>query len=489
MQNSGFNWKFIFKVLGFIIVIESLFLFLSAGISAYYKEWDTPYLLISAGIALIPGILFILFGSKEKINFVGKREGFVAVSLTWLLFCIFGMVPYYISGAIPSLTDAFFETMSGLTTTGSSILTDVESMPKGLLFWRSLTQWLGGMGVIVFSLALLPLIGGGATQLFEAETTGVTQDKFRPRVAQISKRLWMIYAGLTIAVIILLNIGPMDTFDSICHGLTTISTGGYSTKSNSIAYWNSAYIENVIIIFMLIGSINFSLLYFCFKGKFKKVIKNEELQWFFLIVIIATIIISFFIIKNNVFDKNISTSIRDVLFQVVSTISTTGFMTNDFITWEPFYWVIFLILMVICGCAGSTSGGMKTIRIVILAKNTINEFYKQIHPKAVFPVRVSGIALPLEIVQRVVSFVFLFILIIILSWLILALSGMGFDEALGAAITAISNVGPGLGANGPSGNFAEIPVFAKWYMSFLMLVGRLEIFTILILFTPAFWKE
>lgn len=488
MQGPGLNWRFILKVLGFTLSSESLFLFLSATVSFYYEDWDALAFLISGIISLLCGIALILSGTKEKVKTVGKRESFLTVSLVWLFFSIFGAFPYYISGAIPNWTDAFFESVSGLTTTGATILTNIDDIPRGLLFWRSLSQWLGGMGVIVFSLALLPLIGDGAAQLFDAETTGITHDKFRPRVTAVAKRLWGIYTGLTILLFFLLYAGPMDFFDSLCHAFTTISTGGYSTKQASIAHWNSTYTDCVIIIFMLIGGINFSLFYFLFKRNFKKVTQNEELKWYLLIVLIATIIITLALVKDNIFDGHFE-SLRTALFQVASIITTTGFATGDFVQWGPFYWIIFLLLMTICGCAGSTSGGLKTIRLVVLCKNTWNEFGKLIHPKAVIPVRMNGSVLSFDVVQRTMAFTALYVILILLSSLLFSMTGMKFEEAFGAAITAISNTGPGLGSNGPSGSFANISPFAKWYMSFLMLIGRLEIFTVLILFTPGFWKR
>jgi len=487
---QGINRRFVIKVLGFTLSIESLFLFLSAGISFFHDENDSLPLTGAAGITLFVGILFLLSVGKDKIQIIGKRDSFLTVALSWLTFCIFGALPYYFAGDVNSVSDAFFESTSGLTTTGASIFTQIDHLSKGVLFWRCISQWLGGMGVIVFSLALLPLIGEGASQLFDAETTGITHDRFRPRVAAVAKRLWGIYIGLTGILAFLLYLGPMDLFDAVCHALSTISTGGYSTKQSSIAYWNSPYVDSVIIIFMIIGGINFSLLYFLFKGKIKKVLKNEELKWYLGIIVMATIVVSGFLIKDNLSNEGSPFSaIRESLFQVVSILSTTGFATGDYVAWGPFYWLIFLLLMTVCGCAGSTSGGMKTVRIVVLVKNIRNELSKLIHPNAVIPIRLNGTALSYELIQRTTAFVSLYIFLVFLSTLIFTLTGMGFEESLGAAFTAISNTGPGLGANGPAGSFADLSHFSKFYMSFLMIIGRLEIFTVLILFTPDFRKN
>jgi trk system potassium uptake protein TrkH len=488
MEIPVLNWKFIFKVGGFTLVIESIFMFISAGVSAFFEE-STFFFVLSGCITFFTGLIIAFSaGIKKRVIFVGKRESFTSVTLAWLLFAVFGALPFYVSGYIPSFSDAIFESTSGITTTGASVLTDVEALPKGLLFWRCLLQWLGGLGIIAFSLALIPLLGGEAAQLFDAEASGLTHDKFRPRVTEMAKRLWTIYLSLTVVLTALLYLGQMDIFDSICHAFSTISTGGFSTKQNSIAYWNSGYIEFIIILFMLIGAINFSLLYFLFKGKFKKFFKDEELRWFLSIVLFGIVLITFSLSIDKL-TYNFFESFRLSCFQVVSIITSTGFSTGDFVEWGPFYWIIFILFMVICGCAGSTSGGLKTVRAVVLIKSTLSEFGKLIHPRAIIPIRLNGHALSFGVVQRLLAFAFLYILIVFFSWGALILSGMSFIEALGASISAISNIGPGFGTLGPSGSYAEIPVFAKWYMSFLMIVGRLEIFTVLVLFTPTFWKK
>jgi trk system potassium uptake protein TrkH len=488
MEIPILNWKFISKIGGFTLVLESLFMFISSAVSAFFDESIFAFVLSGCITLLIGLIIVFTSGIKTKIIFVGKRESFTSVSLAWLLFAVFGALPFYVSGEISSFPDALFESTSGITTTGASVLTDIEALPKGLLFWRCLLQWLGGMGIIAFSLALIPLLGGEAAQLFDAEATGLMHDKFRPRVTQMAKRLWIIYLSLTVVLVALLYLRMDNTFDAICHAFTTISTGGFSTKQNSIAYWDSGYIEFIIILFMIIGSINFSLLYFLFQGKFRKFFKDEELRWFLSIVFVGIVLITFSLSIDKL-TGNILESFRLSCFQVVSIITSTGFSTGDFFEWGPFYWIIFLLFMVVCGCAGSTSGGLKTVRAVVLIKSTLSEFGKLIHPRAIIPIRLNGHALSFGIVQRLLAFAFLYIFIVFFSWVVLTLSGMSFIEALGASISAISNIGPGFGAIGPSGSYAGIPVFAKWYMSFLMIVGRLEIFTVLILFTPTFWKK
>ncbi|MDR1437120.1 MAG: TrkH family potassium uptake protein [Candidatus Symbiothrix sp.] len=487
MRGTGLNWKFIFRVTGFILVLESLFIFLSAAVSYSFRGPDLPALLLSAFITLFCGLSLSLPFGFRKVNIIGKREGYLSVALSWIAFALFGSFPFFFSGEIPSFTNAFFESASGITTTGASILTGIDSISGGLLFWRSILQWLGGMGIIVFSLALLPLLGGGASQLFDAESTGLTHDKFRPRVTQMAKRLWAIYLFLTALLIVLLYLGPMNLYDAVCHSFTTISTGGFSTRQQSIAYWNSGYLETILMVFMITGALNFSLLYFLINGSFRKFFKDEELRWFLLIILIAALIVGSDLVLHE--NYGLLASFRSSLFQVISVITTTGFSTADFSLWGPFHLFIFLFLMVVCGCAGSTSGGLKTIRAVVLAKNTVCEFKRLIHPRAIIPVRLNGFALDFRTVQRLLAFAFLYIIIIFAGWGILSLTGMPFDEALSASVSALGNVGPGFGSISASGSYALIPGPAKWFLSFLMIAGRLEIFTILILFTPAFWKK
>lgn len=482
------NVRFIIKMLGMMFILETLFMLAATAVAFFYKGDDFYPLLQSSGILLGTGVLFTLIGVKANEYTAGRREGMLIVALTWALLSFFGMLPYYLSGYIDNVTDAYFETMSGFTTTGATILTDIEALPHGLLFWRSLTQWQGGIGVVVFSVALLPIIGGGATQMFNAETTGITHERFRPRITQVAKRLWGIYLFLTILLVGLLWVGPMNLFDAVNHALTCISTGGYSTKNTSIAYWDSAYVEYIIILFMLIGSINFTLLYYFLNGKPKKLYKDEETRWFFWFVVIITAIATVWILYNG-FIKNFEEAFRQALFQVSTLVSSCGFATVDYIPWGPFFWLITLLLMTVCGCAGSTSGGLKMVRFVVLVKNLRNEFKKQTHPNAIIPVRLDKRALSGDTVHRILAFAFAYIALVLFGCVILMLDGMSFDETIGATISAIGNVGPGLGSLGPVGNYSAVPDLSKWTLSFLMMVGRLEIFTVLTILLPNFWKQ
>lgn len=482
------NIRFIIKMLGMMFILETFFMLAAAAVAFLYKGNDFYPLLLSCGIMFGTGVICYIAGFRANEYNAGRREGMIVVTLTWILFSLLGMLPFYLGGYIDNVTDAYFETMSGFTTTGSTILTDIEALPHGILFWRSMTQWQGGIGMVVFTVALLPIIGGGATQMFNAETPSITHDRFRPRVTQVAKRLWGVYLLLTCVLIVLLWAGPMDLFDAVNHAFACISTGGYSTKNNSIAYWNSAYIEYVITAFMFIGATNMTLVYFCFNGKIKKLFHDEEFRWFFWFVLSITIITVVWIMHTG-FADNFSTAFRKASFQVVTLVSTCGFATEDYIPWGPFFWLLALILMIVCGCAGSTCGGLKMGRFVILTKNLFNEFKKQTHPHAVIPVRMNGHIVSGEIVHRVLAFAFAYIALIIFSCLVLTLDGVGFEESVGATISAISNVGPGLGSLGPVSNFADVPVISKWFLSFLMMVGRLEIFTVLTIVLPGFWKQ
>lgn len=482
------NVRFIVKMLGLMFILETMFMLSATVVAFLYRGDDVFPLALSSAIIFGVGVICYLIGLRANEHSAGRREGMLTVTLTWVLFSLLGMLPFYLGGYINNVTDAYFETMSGFTTTGSTILTDIEALPKGILFWRSLTQWQGGIGMIVFTVALMPIFGGGATQMFDAETPGITHDRFRPRVAQVAKRLWGIYLFLTILLTLLLWAGPMDLYDSICHAFTTMATGGYSTKNASIAYWNSPYIEYVITAFMCLGATNITLVYFFFNGNFKKLLKDEEARWFYGFTLITTVIVTAWIFFNG-FETGLEVAFRKAIFQVVTLITTCGFATADYIPWGPFFWMIAIILMVVCGCAGSTSGGLKMGRVVILAKNLFNEFKRRTHPNAVLPVRVNNHVISTEIVHRVLAFAFVYICLIVISCLVLMLDKVGFEESIGAAVSAISNTGPGLGSLGPAGNFSGLSDLSKWFLSFLMMTGRLEIFTVLTILVPGFWKQ
>jgi len=480
------NFKIVFRLLGSLLFIESFFLFLSTLVSLIYQDKVFYALLIPSVITFLIGG-FAWYRTSRAPKSLGKREGYLIVALVWVVFSIFGALPFTISGYIPSFTDAFFETMSGFTTTGASILNDIESLPKGLLFWRSITQWMGGMGMIVMSLAVLPMLGIGGMELFVAEVPGPTADKLHPRVRQTAKRLWGIYAAFTLVEIILLLMGGMDLFDSVNHAFTTMATGGYSTKQTSIA-GESAYIQYVITLFMFIAGVNFSLSYFALKFKFNKVFSNEEFRSYLGFVVIFTIALTAIVFTRN-YSSGFEKAFRDSLFQVVSIITTTGYVTADYLGWGTLGIALIFTMMFLGGSAGSTGGGIKIVRVVILFKNSFLEFKRLLHPHAIIPVRLNHRAVDSKIVTNVLAFIVFYILTFAAGTIIMAALGLDLVSAMGSVIASLGNIGPGIGSVGPADNFAHIPWFGKWVLSFLMLMGRLELFTVMIIFTPVFWKK
>ncbi|MBP7219102.1 MAG: TrkH family potassium uptake protein [Paludibacteraceae bacterium] len=483
------NIKIIIRTLGFLLLFQSFFMLLASFVSFLYNESDVQPILLSAGITLTVALIAILSISKPTEP-IGKREAYLVVALVWVVFSLFGLLPFLLSGSIPSFTDAFFETMSGFTTTGATILTDVESLSHGLLFWRSIIQWLGGMGIIVLSLAILPLLGMGGMQLFVAEVPGPTKDKLHAKVSFTAKALWGIYVVLTASQALFLWLGGMDLFDGICHSFTTMATGGFSTKNASIAYWNSPLIEYIIIVYMFLAGVNFSLYFSFLQGNFSKIFKNEELKYYLSFVLVFTLLVVCSIVfYTPELVISVEQIIRHSLFQVVSLFTTTGFATYDYLLWSQFTWMLLIVTMLFGASAGSTSGGIKLVRIVLLLKNSYYEFKRLLHPNAIIPVRYNEKVVMPQMMTNVLAFVALYITILVIGMIMLGAFGMNFDEAVGSAVTALSNVGPSLGSLGPSSNFAAISLPAKWVMSFLMLIGRLELFTVLVILTPTFWSK
>jgi trk system potassium uptake protein TrkH len=492
------NKKLIYRVLGFLLYLETLLLFLCAGVSVLHPEDKTCSLgkatgnvaddfLLTAAITIGAGTFLILCG-RDTVHKINRRDGYILVTFSWLLFSFFGLMPYWFSGYIPSFSDAFFETMSGFTTTGASILNDIESLPHGLLFWRSMTQWIGGLGIIFFTIAVLPILGVGGVQLFAAEATGVTRNKVNPRVGVTARWIWSIYLGLTLSESLFLMFGGMSFFDSICHAFTTTSTGGYSTMQGSIAAYNSPYIEYVATVFMFLSGINFTLLFLLFrKGQIKTFLRDIELRTYFYIVLFLTSIITLVLYFNDYLDS-FELTFRKAIFQVVSILTTTGYVTDDYMNWTPFLWTLIAFIMFMGACAGSTTGALKTIRLVILHKIARNEFKRIIHPNAILPVRLNQTVLNKQQKSTILAFTFIYILIVIISWLAFVAMGLNFDAAFGVVASSIGNVGPGIGNFGPSTSWSHLPELAKWWASALMLIGRLEIFSVLIVFSSSLWK-
>lgn len=480
------NSKMIYRIIGFLLLIETAMLLCCSGVSLFYEGCDLKSFLLSSAITAGTGLLLLAVGKGAEKS-LNRRDSYVIVSIAWVTFSLFGMLPYYIGGFIPSVTDAFFETMSGFSSTGATILNNIESMPHGILFWRAMTQWIGGLGIVFFTIAVLPIFGVSGIQVFAAEATGPTHDKVHPRIDVTAKWIWGIYAGMTGTLTLLLALGGMSVFDSICHAFTTTSTGGFSTKQASVEFYQSPYIEYVIAIFMFLSGINFTLLLLMFNGKIKKFIHDAELKFYFVCVSFFTLFIAVWLYQTS--PMGAEEAFRKSFFQVVSLQTSTGFATADYMLWPSILWGCLLILMIIGACAGSTTGGIKCIRMVILFKIVKNEFKHILHLNAVLPVRVNKQVIPPTIQSTVLAFTFLYATIAFISILVMMGLGVGFLEAVGTVLSSMGNMGPGLGTCGPAYSWSELPDLAKWLCSFLMLLGRLELFTVLLLFTSDFWKR
>lgn len=484
-----FNFKIVWFTLGALLVLEAVFMLLSSGVAFLYEESDALPILYAALITMGFAGLGILLGRKTEKR-LGKREGYIIVALVWIVFSLFGMLPFYLSGAIPSITDAYFETMSGFTTTGSSILTDVEVLSHGLHFWRSLTHWLGGMGIIVLSLAILPFFGIGGMSLYTAEATGATYEKLRPKIKDTAKLLWGIYVLLTALETVCLSLLGMDVFEAVCHSFSTLATGGYSTRNAGMAAFSPA-IQYVVTIFMFLAGINFSMLYFLFKGKINRLKEDEELHWYVGAVVVLTVVmtLALLFLDKSYPATDVEKAFRDSAFVVVTLMTTTGFSGVDYTLWHPLLLCIAIFLLFTGASAGSTAGGMKWSRLAFMFKNVRCEFKRLIHPNAIIPVRMNGKVVNSSVANGIVAFLFVYMVTVLLGTIVFTFFGLPLSEAFGAAATSIGNVGPGLGLSGPAGNFALMPVPVKWIMSFFMLLGRLELFTVLLIFTPSFWGK
>ncbi len=493
------NFKIIFHFLGLLLVFNGGFMLLSGIVSFIYKDGVTLPICLAGLLTSVVGLVIMLLTRTHKKE-INKREGYIVVTFGWIIMSLFGTLPYVLTDSIPNFTNAFFETMSGYTTTGASILNDIEIIPKGVLFWRSTTHWIGGMGIIVLAIAILPLLGIGGMQLFAAEAPGPSGDKLHPRITDTAKRLWLIYFGYTITETLFLNLAGMSFFDAINHSMATLSTGGFSTKNASVAYWNDQpIIQYIIILFMFLAGSNFVLSYFAFKGKVQKIINDEEFKLYFKFVVVFTIIAALIIyFKSNMSISSIShpmvwgegeSAFRHALFQVLTVITTTGFISADYTLWTPFLVVFFFGLMFLGGSAGSTAGGVKVVRHLILIKNGFLEFKRTLHPNAIVPVRYNKKAINRFIVFNILAFFILYMLSFIVGALVFSMFQIDFQSSVGLSASSLGNIGPALGNFGPVNNYSALPPLAQWWASFLMLIGRLELFTVLILFTPFFWRN
>jgi len=478
------NIRVVIHVLGIFVIYIGLFMAVPALFSWYYGGHDLQAILLASGITLaVGGLMSLLFRRSGELTL---KDSFATVGMGWVLASAFGALPFFLSGEIPLYSDAFFESMSGFTTTGASILVRVEDLSHGLLFWRGLTQWLGGMGIIVLTLAILPMMGVGGMQLFKAEIPGPTPEKITPRIRRTAMTLWGVYILLSAIQALLLLIGGMNLHEALCQTFGTMATGGFSTRTASIGGFNSLFIESVVIVFMLVAGANFTLHYHALRGKPSTYWKSEEFRFYIGLVAVFAVLLEVDNLISGIMPAG--ATVRHSLFQVVSITTTTGFTTENFCQWSPSAQLILLFLMFVGGCAGSTGGSIKILRIMILLKQGVIELRRMLHPQAVIPVRVDGRTVSQGVVMNIIGFMFLYFGILLLSTLGMTLMGLDLVSAFSSVTASIGNIGPGLGSVGPAENYQHIPTAGKWLLSFCMLAGRLEIYTILVLFTKDFWR-
>ncbi len=484
-----FNVRTIARIISFLLLIMAGFMLIPLAFSLSYGDGDCKGFLISIICTLFFGFVFRWYG--EKSDRLTKRDGYIIVSFGWLTLCVVASLPYFFSGEITSVSSAFFESTSGLTTTGATVFSDIESLPHGILFWRSLTQWIGGMGIIVLTVALFPLLGIGGVELFVAEAPGPRSDKIHPRIKETAKRLWFIYIGLTVLLFfILLLVGDMSFFDAINHAMTTMSTGGFSTKNASIGHFDSPFVQYPIILFMFIAGMNYTVIYFGLKGNLKRVWRSEEFKTYLTLFLLLALIVGFAVYYHT--GQGMEKSFRAGAFHVISIITTTGYVSADYTGWCSWLTMLFFILLFFGACAGSTSGGIKIIRHLVFVKNTYAEFKRILHPRAVIRIKIDKELVPGTVLTHILVFLLIYLLLFLLSCVVLSifLKDMPhpFLTTVGAAATCLGNVGPAIGAIGPVDNFSAIPETGKIILSFLMIVGRLELFSVLVLLTPHFWR-
>ena len=482
-----FHPKVISRIVGILLFIEAAFLLGCVGVSLFYGEQTTKALLYSFGIIASVGFLLVTLG-RDGERSVSRKDGYMVVTLCWVVFSLFGTLPYILTGSIPTFTDAFFETMSGFTTTGATILQDIEALPNSILFWRMMTHWVGGLGIVFFTAAVFPMFGLNDINLFSAESVGPIRSKLHPRISVTARWILTIYIALTVACSVSLRIAGMSWFDAVCHAMSTIATGGFSTKQASIAAFNSPLIEYVITFFMFVSGVNLSLLYLAiFKVRPMALLRDTEFKTYFSVVAAFSLIIGvalFFTSEMNAVD-----AARASLFQVVSLQTTTGFATVNYAVWMPLLWLLLCALMFIGACSGSTSGAMKCARISILFKVMWNEFKRIVHPNAVIPVRMTCRIIPVAVQSAILAYTVIYIFMLVAGLFVNMAFGVDFLDAFSLSVASVGNVGPALGNYGPMDSFATLPAAVKWFSAFQMLVGRLEFFAVLLLLTPIFWKR
>ena len=480
------NYAMLLRVLGWLLMIEAGFLMVPMLTAVIYNEADLSAFAVAETVTLLTGIALTTLLRPRRTD-MGRHEGFLLTASVWIVFSFFGMIPFLLSTSPIGISDAFFEAMSGFTTTGCTVLTSVEGMSHSITIWRALMQWIGGMGIILFTLAVIPMLNySGGMQMFNAEVTGITHEKLRPRISSTAKSLWLIYFVLTAALILLLWIGPMNFFDSLCHAFAAVSTGGFSTYNDSLAHYSSDYVTIVVMVFMFLGGTSFGLMYRTILGDRKALWRNDVFRTYILVVAgfyVAFVCSLFF--RGQVGDWRDATIYP--LFQIISTITSTGLSVTNFESWGPFIMSLMFILMFTGACDGSTSGGAKIDRMLFLVKNCRNELFKCVHPNAVTNVRINDKVVPSPIVSKVIAFLCIYMMVIVIGGVILTALGLPIIDSFFSSFSCVSNTGFGAGVTGQAGNFDIIPDAGKWVLSGLMLIGRLELFTVLILLSPDFW--
>ena len=480
------NVKIVLQVVGVLMMIVGSLMEIAALVAWLMKGADVMSLMVSGGIAI--GLGALLYGIHKLIKGhtrLSKREGYLIVAVGWMSMVLTGLIPYLMENIGMSFSEAFFETMSGMTTTGATVITDLSVIEPGLLFWRSMTQWIGGMGIIVLTVAIFPLLGIGGIELFVAEAPGPTSDKLHPRIQETAKRLWFLYVGLTGTLLLVYRVLGMTWFDSVNHALTTMATGGFSTHNESMAYFSPS-IQWACIVFMFIAGTNYTIIYYLITRKFKRVISSEEYKNYALLTILLIAVIC--VIRWIKIGGGVELVLRETVFQVISLITTTGYVTADYTSWTPGITVICFALLFLGASAGSTSGGIKIIRHTVFFKNTYQEFKRLLHPNAFIRLKINGELVPPRIMVHILVFLLIYMMLFVIGSLVVTILGVDMVSAAGAVATSIGNVGPGIGSVGQVDNFAHLSDPVKWVLSFLMLLGRLELFSILILFTPYFWR-
>ncbi len=480
------DFKPILRVMGVLLMLLGALMFTGIPIAYAYDSGDAGALLYAGLTTILIGTPLWFFTQKAQLT-IRKREGYLIVATGWLVMVTFGSLPYIYCGLTGSIIDALFETVSGMTTTGATIIEDIEALPRGILYWRSLTQWIGGMGIIVLTVAIFPLLGIGGIELFVAEAPGPTSDKLHPRIRETAKRLWVIYVALTALLTGLLWLEGMTLYDAVNHAFTTMATGGFSTRNASMAYFDQADIQYTIAAFMFIAGTNYTVIYYGLKRRFDKVWESDEFKAYWVIVFALTAVVTFSVIRNT--HHSFEQAFRESLFMIISVITTTGYVTADYTAWSSGMTMLFFVMMFLGACAGSTSGGIKLIRHLVFFRNSFMEFRRIIHPRAILPLKLNGKVVPPRILTHIIIFLLLYLILFVMGSLVLAASGLDFLTAIGATATSLGNVGPGIGEVGPVQNFAFLKPGVKVFLAILMLLGRLEIFTILVLFSPYFWRS